>query len=46
MLEDYIVLGEWEGQVSGNKTNVKPKEYKSKDYLKHSCKKIRNPDFS
>lgn len=33
--KDYIVLGEWEGYVSGNKTNVKPKEYKSKDYPKH-----------
>lgn len=33
--DDFIVLGEWEGQVSGNKTNVKPKVYKSKDYPKH-----------
>jgi len=33
--DEYIVLGEWEGKVSGIKTNVKPKKYKSKDYPKH-----------
>ena len=32
---DYIVDGSWEGIMSGRKTNVKPKQYKLKNYPKH-----------
>lgn len=44
--EDYIVLGNWENKVSGLKTNIKPKEYKSKSFPKHfnqtSCVFLKN----
>lgn len=32
---NFIVEGNWEGIVSGRKTNVKQKQYKSKNYPKH-----------
>lgn len=31
---DYIVYGEWQGKVAGQKTNVKEKTY-DKDFPKH-----------
>lgn len=33
--EDYIVYSHWEDLMKGEKTNIKPKKYSSKNYPKH-----------